>query len=207
MLKTVIKEANRVANIIQDETKLGHRFCLSEAMLLTAYWMLWQDLGSMTDQQILNGVKAHFKMSRMSGPRDETGELVDRLLDEKVMVELDKRKYMTVAEILIAVHTGKVEAPKMDPFAGDLDDTNRLYLRNTAAVMGYAVTPEGMLAIATSHHEISKISGRSRGYHLQMQRHPGYIRTSFEKMAGRIRECVVLKDVLDFGEEKIGDEY
>jgi hypothetical protein len=207
MLKDVIRQAEHVSHIIQDETGQGHRFCLSEAMLLTAYWLCWHNMTAMTDEQILNAVRLHFEMVRIAGPRDETGEIVDRLLDELVLVDRPDRVQMTIREILIAAHTGKVETDENTPMGGALSFPDQFYLRNVAIRLGFATLKNGDLAIAHGHHEIEKISGHSRGYELQLQRHPGCVeKNRVIQMAGRTRTCVILRGILDFGEETTGNE-
>jgi hypothetical protein len=200
MLKRVIAQAEHVSNVIQEDTGLNNRFCLSEAMLLTAYWMIWHNMLDMTDKQILAASRVHLEMTTFAEPRDETGELIDRLLDERILVEIGgKRPHMTLREILIASRNGAVESHDGDMSGGILNHEDRHYMKNTAERLGFIVKDD-LLAVASNHHEIVKISGHSRGYHLQIQRHPGFVRTEEIKMAGRPRTCIMLRGLLDFGD-------
>jgi len=142
-------------------------------------------------EQIRSIVDLIYSMQPIETQRDQTDEMLDRLLSERVQVQQPKIEQVSLREVLQASFRGRYGD-------GDLTPLDQDHLKAVGSRHGLAVTPEGHLAVATNHHEIMRITGRGRGYQRQLHRHAGLVEKNRPtRMAGKLRRCLVLKDVLD----------
>jgi hypothetical protein len=205
-LPKIIEFSQRIAPIIQDITNTDTRYGLADGMLIAAYWTVLKGMEDMTKEQIRAGVKVFYDMSPAERQRSETDELVDRILDEKILVEKPERLTLTLREILIGCYKEKLEGTGPGSGSmydgGELTPKDAIYLRKTAARYGLGVTGDGALVIASNHHEIMKITGKGRGYQRQLVRHKKCIdRNRPVFLAEKTRRCVVIGGVLGVSDE------
>ena len=200
-LPEILKYAEYLEPIIRGVTGRDNRFSYAEGLLLAAYWIIWLDMKPLDDQAEL-GVKTLYAMKPLGDGRDETTDLLERLLSESVRCEIpiDLSSYQkgqySLGQILAAVHTSRLDDIHLGVNA-------KSYLRNIAGQFGVGVTANGELAIANNHHEIKKIIERTAGYHLQLHRHPGLVDKSKRMLiAGRTTVCTTIQGCLSIDDEE-----
>jgi len=196
-LPEIIRLANDLVSVIQDEIGTDSRFSLAEGILLSAYSLIWLQL-NLKPEDLPGMVKDFYRDQNIENPRDQTEELIDRLLDQQIHIEKPQRENISIREILIAIHTGKMENEEGDPdFFSGLTGSDKSYLRNAAGRYGVAVLKDGMIAIAKDHHEIMKITGLGRGYQRQLWRYENLrSRDKVVYMAGKARRCILINGIM-----------
>jgi hypothetical protein len=196
-LQDIINGADRIVPLIQDITGKSARFSLADGLLLATWFTIWdQQYSGMDLEQIRPIVDLIYSMQPLERQRDQTDEMLDRLLSERVQVQHPKPELVTLRECLIAGQCGRYSEQ-------DIGIVDQDHLKAVAARHGLVVTPEGHLAVATNHHEIMKITGRGRGYQRQLHRHTGLVdKDRPTRMAGKLRRCLVLEGVLEFVENE-----
>jgi len=203
-LTDVIALANRLAVLIQDLSMRDARYSLAEGMLLAAYWLVLRDRSDISDKEFADDLLRLYNMAPPDAQRDDNEEVVDRILDERVAVDVPVRGMMTLREILTVVHSGKITTTEK----GDLYDEPAAaapatieHMRAVAGRFGLAVK-DGALSVAHNHHEIMRITGAGKGYHRALLRHAGLVDGGrMVWMAEKSRRCVVLRGIFE-GEEK-----
>jgi putative DNA primase/helicase len=205
-LGLIIKTAKRFAILIQDLSGRDARYSLADGMLQAAYRIALHDRADFSDKEFCKTTFDLYAKAPPEEKRDESAEMVERLLDERMIVERPDRGTLTIREMCQAVLTGNLEAKRMGDLYDDpaaLKSSDIEYLRFFIERIGLSVIrPEGEICIAINHHEIMKILGVGRGYHRMMFRHLGTVdRSRVVWMAGRSRRCVVLEKVLEKREE------
>jgi hypothetical protein len=186
-LDDVMKLANHVVPMIMEKTGKDRRFCLADGLLFAAYRLIWQGKAPVTDRELQTLIEVQYGILPVEETRDETEELLDRLLDEQMQIENSdvyasvKRERLTLREILI------------DSFIKD-----DKYLQSIAARFGLKIDELGNLVIAINHHEIMRILQKGRGYHRQLIRHPGLVdKMKVVRLAGKARRCITIKGAID----------
>jgi len=201
-LKTIIRLAERLAPMIQDHTGKDLRFGFSEGILLAAYWIVWKDLLELSRDEMKGLIEVFYAFQPVEPKRDETAEVLDRLLDERVQVEKPERQFITIREILIALREHELEPAPDQPYGRSLVADDLAHLRDIAARYGVAILQDNSIAIANNHHEIQRILGKGKGYQRQLYRHKGLIEKSrLVRIAGKLRRCVIIGNVLEIREK------
>lgn len=193
-LPEIIEFSNKLAPLIQDMTKMDIRACLADGMLLSSYWLVLKGTDNLEEDQIKNFIKLFYDMSPVEFQRDETDELLDRILDEKIIVDKPERLTLTLREILKASYKGTISWTGFD---GNLNSNEIMYLKKTAGRYGLGCFEDGSIAVASNHHEIMKITGKGRGYQRQLYRHKDLIdKQKPVNLSGKTRRCVIIGNVL-----------
>ena len=199
-LPDILNMMKPIATIIQAHTKKDYRFAYAEAILLSTYFVVWQDITDPKDKEMIEFIKDFYTWQPPEEKRDETEEMIDRLLDESVQVHNSRGVYLPLREILKAMYTGQIET------GGDMDYDNMKELskkelidfKRTVHRYGIGLLPGSAdVAIATNHHEIMRILNRGAGYQRQLWRHKDM--TDKNKrlvIAGKTRTCVVIKNII-----------
>jgi len=203
-LPAIIERAEFFAPIIQEITRKDTRFCLAEGILQAAYWEIWKDRPEMSEEEARVTLSVLYEMQPIEEQRDETEELVDRILDERIQIEKPERESISYREILeilinksIVFEDGSGERIPTD---GDLR-----YLRLVAGRSGLGLLKTGEIAIAHNHHEIMRILDKGRGYHRQLFRHENLVEKSKNvRLAGKARRCVIIEGII---ERRMPDEF
>jgi len=180
-LKTIMDNAEEIAETLQDETGLDNRTCHIESILLSAYIMLYCDKDNYLAEtqkwiDMLKDNKAHENRD------DEAEELVTRILDEQVfMSDLSKKK--TVSETIEFLSDDR----NADMLKGSYNDV--------LARHGLKLQ-DNNLYIAINHHEIMRIIDKQKGYHITLYRHKDAEKKSSPiHISGKTRRCVVIKNI------------
>jgi hypothetical protein len=191
-LRDIIALAHHMTNIVQEITKKGTRFSLAESILFSTYLVIWRGQENLTDTDMARLIVEYYTLRPPPDRYDETKEIVDRLLDEKVLVEKPDRETMTLREILTVAFTGE------HPTRLVLNVGDRQHLRNVAGRHGLGISNDGNVAIAINHHSVMKIIERGRGYHRVFYRHENLISKSKPvNLAGKTRRCVIVGGLLE----------
>jgi putative DNA primase/helicase len=176
-LKDIFTLADRMSPTIQEITGKSARFALAEAMLFAAYQIVWKQ-AELSKDDLTAFFEKIYEWQPPEEPRDETEELLDRLLDEPVQEGKDRFPLRVVLQ-------------KMEAF------TETDLWKNVAGRHGLGLTPEGDLAMAKNHHMISRIIERGKQYQRIFWRHPKLLtKARSVSIAGKVRNCLVLDKVV-----------
>jgi len=199
-LPEILEYAEYLEPYIRGETGKDNRFSYAEALLLSAYYIVWRD-ETPRDEAATLAVKMMYEMKPLDAGRDETIDIIDRLLSESVRCEIPTggmdiiRCQLSIAQILTSVATGILND-------NGLHQDGKTYLRNLAGQYGVGVTKDGDLVIANNHHKIKSIIERTSGYHHQLHRHPDLVEKNKRCLiAGRTAACTVIGGVLNERED------
>lgn len=175
-LKSIIVLAERMVPLVQDLTYKSSRYALAESILFAAYFVIWRGLEDMTNKDISRRMLKFYEYQPPDESYDETSDIVDRILNERIQVEHPRRENVTIREILLACHSGV--CGWMDERLLNTDEL--LYFKNESMRRGIKVLNDGSgnIAIANNNHEIMKIIERKRGYHRILHRHKNLIEKS-----------------------------
>jgi len=181
----IFRLADIMSPVIQKVTNKSNRYALAEAILFAAYQIIWKQV-ELNEDDLYRFFEQIYDWQPPEESRDETEELLDRLLDESIQEGKDR---YTLREIL-----QKADRGPSDP----------VYFKGIAGRYGLGLTPDGDLAIAKNFHAISRIIERGRGYQRIFWRHPLLIAKGRSvAIAGKVRNCLVIdkKILTESGEE------
>lgn len=190
-LKNIMNLGERLFVTIQKVTGQPPRFAAGESILLAANMIVWEGWeNELSNDFLTEYVSAFYKHQFLEEKRDETAEMINRLLDESVIVG-EKRERVSLREMLMDIKHGTGDANR-----------NSDYKRATGQ-RGLAIHKESNeLAIAQNHHEIMKILEIGKGYHRQIERHPNVIHKQKHMLIDTgTRRITVIKNFLDHHEE------
>lgn len=178
-LKDIFTMAEQMSPIIQKVAGKSSRFATSESLLFAAYQTIWKQ-AELTENDMYTFFEQIYDWQPPDESRDETEELLDRLLDEIIR---EGNKQYSLRQVLQWEISGHGDAK------GWIDISGRYGLR---------ITPDGDLAIAKGHHAIMRIIERSKGYQRIFWRHPMLKdKNKTHAIAGTVRSCVVISgDIL-----------
>ncbi len=200
LLPDILKIVPDVARIIQKTTKKDYRFAHAESVLLSTYFVVWRDIKNPESIEISDFIDEFYDWQPPEEKRDETAEIIDRLLDESVQIHNSRGVYLPIRIILKAMFTGEIETGR-DTDINGLKLLNKIELTNyKRTVHRYGVTllpGTSDVAIATNHHEVRKILGRGNGYQRQLWRHKNLVdKNKRVDIAGKTRNCVVISKII-----------
>jgi len=210
-LPKIIEDAHRYADVIQEVTTKDSRYSLAEALLLSTYQNIWKgedlDVKGVADliHELYNECPPEEK-------RDEAEEMLDKILDSKVLIEKPMREMVSLREIIYAIEEGYFEhsepAEDEEGYAAQLGSETKSHLRGILNRSGLKMEGKGLLAIDTRSDAIIKSINTSIGYHRILLRHGALKRKSKVcYMAGKIRRCVVIRVDIDNRPEKDNKGY
>lgn len=188
-LTKIIALSERLSSIIQDSTGQDQRFADGESILLAANMIVWEDhRGDESDEFLKEYVTLFYRDQTQEAKRDETEEMINRLLDETVIVGDERKKfsfrfllkemrqYLTEnEEIKIAKKNKRLyKEDGITPVRDEPRLTKQVYYDYKRVVEQHGLSAHKItkeLAIANNHHEIMKILGIGHGYNRQLERH------------------------------------
>ena len=182
-LDDIFALADRMSPVIQLVTGKSSRFSKAESLLFAAFHVVWKQ-ADLTDDNLTDFFEQIYEWTPPEDTRDETDELLNRLLDETIIEGRDRISLRRVLQ-------------RADKF----DDNN--HWKNVAGRYGLGLTADGELAMAKGHHEIMKIIDKGNGYQRIFKRHPMCDEDGRTvKIDGKNRNCLIFnKDILsDTGE-------
>lgn len=201
-LKYIIETAKLLIPTIQHVTKKDSRYSLADGILIATYFLIWKNVEDLDLSEYARGIDQIYDILPPEESRDETVELIDRLLDERIQIDAPRREQISIREILTIIHSG-IYKDFSDTYNGDGYDKyvtheDISYLKNVVSRYGIGLIGKGSIAISTNHHEIMKILGKGRGYHKQLARHPNCIdKSRVVYLANKSRRCVVFDGILE----------
>lgn len=205
-LNDIMDGAKQLIPVIQEITEKDFRFCQAEGLLMSAYFNIWTDIDINDAETIKQKLTSLYKMQPLESSRDETDEMLDRIMDESVIVN-GMSDVRTLREILISIYNAK-ELKKNtwnDSYSYQTMDAKDITrLRQIVHRFGIDVTSDSEIAISCNHHELMRILEKGYGYHLQLRRHKNMTdKAKSVYIAGKTRRCVtiaydfVLKEIED----------
>jgi hypothetical protein len=199
-LKTIKKLAEKVSVMIQERTGKDHRFAISEGTLMATYLTVWKGIKNPSDEVIKEFIGQNYDLQEPDEERDDTQEMIDRILEHRIRVSLEKPKEFNVLECLNIVRSRKIVSGADTAYGGDENVTKEDLIEFKRAInnIGITVDSNGNLAIANNHSEIKRITGKSYGYSKLLKRHKDLVDSSknvfFIDQKGR--RCTVIGNIL-----------
>ncbi len=158
---------------------------------------VFKDKPNPDDEYINEFVKLFYSLGVPEKRRNENEEMLDVLLD--AIVKGDSGHNYTIREVLGAIETGKVWSEDVTHDNGDISreeqPMDKTYARRLAGMYGMGLSPDGDIAIAKNHQEVMKMLSKSRGYQLQLMRHPRLKERGYNVNLGSacgVKNCVVI---------------
>lgn len=179
-LGKIIKTGERLEFIIQKQNSMTARFAAGESILLAAFMHVFEDWDNISDESFLSDYTAKFYENQPQEPeRDETEEIMERLLDEVVTVDGPNDKH-TIRHVLLEMKKFSDREFDNNKNAKNEDVSIKLMqypiYKNAIEQCGLAIhKPTGELFIANNHHMIMKIVNTGKGYHRLLARHKNII--------------------------------
>jgi hypothetical protein len=200
-IKNLAVVSDRISTIIQDHTGKDHRFAISEGTLMAAYLIIWKGIKNPDDKTIQEFVTKNYDMKKPEDDRDDTGEIIEKLMQHTVKVYGDKVKEYSVRECLMILKSNRIFTGKDTDFGGyaELTDKQANDFKRAVNNIGISLDPDDNLAIANSHKEIKRITGRSNGYSRVLKRHESCIENNknIHFLDGQ-RKCTVLENIISY---------
>lgn len=191
--KKILKLKKNIAPIIKEISNQSYRYANAEALLLAAYFIVWEDTNKIDAKIIKDRYLKYYNIKPPENRRDESIEMLDRILDETIIINGYKNQ-ITIREAAIIIYTGYRESKKDSAYDDREEVAPSELLKHRQAVGHYGISIEktGDVAIAHNHHELMKILKRGRGFHQTLWRHPGFIEKKSVNIAGKTRYCTII---------------
>jgi cytidylate kinase len=192
-LKTIIKFAHDLTPIVQGITGRSSRFALAESMLFAGFFLVMRARPAEITEQIQKEITALYEYQPPEATRDDSAELVELILDSKVMIDIPRKELTSFREILTGCYTSQMPGfPKL------LNSTEVLALNAVAARHGLKIDETGQVMIAFNHPEIMKMIDKGHGYHRMLQRHKGLVKKSKPaSFLNKSRRAVVIEGLIE----------
>ena len=210
MLPEIIDAAEKISIHISEYTGLDSRTATSEAMLYAAYKLIF-DCEELTESKIKEEIKTTYQFQPVEEGRDETDEIIERILDEVIMIPNTRGEKDTIRNILSYIKSGNVPCRDNNDIREYIPatTTDMRTLKNLVESYGVGYNTEhSALMIANNHHIVKKIIGRGNGYHRQLWRHQNFLpgedgnKSKNGYIGGKTRRCTFIKGVIP----EIGDD-
>lgn len=208
-LDKIIRLSNRLKPIIQITTKQDARFAAGESILLAANMIVWENLTyEIGDEDLTQYVTEFYHGQTHEEKRDETEEMITRLLDEVIIIGEKNKESLSLREILISMKkyqdyehytkTGQWDKRKKDPHLIG-HDIHGLYKRSVEQRGVSVHGPTRELFIANNHHFVMKILEIGKGYHRQLERHDGVLGKSVSaRVDSASKRGTIIKGFLEY---------
>ena len=187
-LEHIIEYATTMRNLVHRESNHSTRYSYLEAILFSAYWIVFQGREPTADEA-MEFLGKRYAEHKPEKPEDECETMLSRILDEVVQIDGDYKSRDSLRNILTAVKTrsGGLEA---------LDPSTLARYKKTANLAGLHVNKEGEVIIKNGYRPIMKILGSGKDYHKMLARHPSYERALGNQrdfQGGQLGACIVFR--------------
>jgi putative DNA primase/helicase len=208
-LPVILEHVEEIADIIGTVTGRDLRWSTAEAMLMSAYFIVWRDTVP-TKEQAEKAVRAFYDEAPPEEKRDQTDELLQDFFDTPVQVSGSRGITMTVGRIASCLLSEQIESESETDYNGmrPLGSEEKDRFRATLGIYGVAVmrgdkyTGERTIGIADNNKEFRRITRAGAGYHHMLKRHPAFIEHKQVRIDGKTRlACVFSPDVVDKAEK------
>lgn len=195
-LKDIFKLSNKIVDIIREKTGRDYRSSYADAMLFSAFTIIWKGLDNPGDELLNKMLDAYYSHQKPDEHRNEAAEIIDRILDEQIEILDDgRREKLTVMECLTRINTGN-RGEGIEAFI--LSDNTLQNYRYHIARMGIRILENNEIAFVNNHHIIKKIINYGNGYSKILKRHPGCVQEqkTVYFFDGKYRKCTIIKDLI-----------
>jgi len=191
-LPEIIALGRRIDHIVRDCSGRDMRFGLADGLLWACYWLIWDGRESVTDEFVREFLTRAYGAKPEETRRNDSGEMIDRLLDEMIDITGDQRRKMTIREACIYVRDG-VYFDGIDIGPSMIKEIDESLGRN-----GIKMFDDGNVGFAAKHHAIQKVLQCGIDFARSLARHPGVAEHSRRaRINGAQRRCVVIGGLLD----------
>jgi hypothetical protein len=202
-LPQIIAESDRISDLIQDNTAKDKRYCVSDALIIATYLLVWCGDTEIDVDAARDHIIKFYADKPAAETRNEVEEMIDRVLDEKVTLDKPERMTITLRELLMCISRREFDIGGVSY----LDNDSERYLRSVAARHGLSVDKKDNVCFAKNHHELEKIIGKDHGYQDELIRHDNLVdKGRAVWLGGKTKRCVVIGGLLDF-ENQESKEY
>lgn len=190
-LPQIIALADRVSEQVQLVGKTDNRTSFAESLLIAAHMVVFSNMEAPTVEDIRATVHGFYEGVKIESGRNENEEMVDKILNYLVR---DGQQTYRIEYLAECVATGKEEGGEGEGVT-TLEPKRRAHYRRIIGDLGVGVTKEGHVAIAKNHHQMMRILDRGKGYHRQLQRHPGLVAEGrvVNLGGGNTKNCVIIQ--------------
>jgi hypothetical protein len=197
-LKIILALSERIVDAIREKTGRDYRSSFADAMLASAFMVIWAGNENPTDKQIDNMLDKYYSYQAPDEHRNEPIELIDRLMDETIeILHEHTREKITIMECLNRIYYGYVKTGMGEK---EISESEIIQYKLHASRFGIRLVDDSNLAIVNNHHLIKKIIGRGPGYNKLLKRHFGFIegqRNVHFYDGGKPKRCTILKGVIE----------
>jgi len=206
-LKIILALSERIVDAIRGKTGLDYRSSFADAMLASAFMVIWAGNDNPTDKQIENMLDKYYSYQAPDEHRNESIELIDRLMDETIeILHEHTREKITIMECLNRIYYGYI---KTGMGQKEIPESDIMQYKLHASRFGIRLVDDSNLAIVNKHHLIMKIINRGPGYNKLFKRHFGFIegqRNVHFYDGGKPKRCTILKGIIQKKESDLTDD-
>jgi hypothetical protein len=206
-LNDIITMSEQVSPLIAESTGLDTRSSMSEAMLYCAHRIIWRSLPVFDEQSIRADIKQIFALQPVEESRNEVEEMLDRLLDEVVMIPGTGGEKLSLRKILSCIKSGMIEDDTETQSHGlsfrPMKKVEEKNFKRIVESYGITYSPTyDAVAVANNHHMVKKILNRGSGYYRMLWRHPGFrpdideAKSHSVYLGGKTRRCVLIQGLI-----------
>lgn len=188
-LKIIFDLTDRIVDFIQGKTGKDYRTSYSDALLASAFIIIWDRIDNPDDESINKMLDKYYTFAPPEEKRDEASEFIEELLDTIIEIQQEtsnQREKKTILECLINCY--------------ELEEIDGKPYRMQLSRIGIKITDENNLAIANNSSFIIKTMRTSKGYSKILKRHPRFCekdKTEYFPHDRISRKCTILKDILE----------
>jgi hypothetical protein len=177
-LPEILKFAKKIQGKIQEITKKDLRYCLSDGLMFSAYYILVRDWPTEDAETIEAHLRAFYGLKKLDHQRDQASELFDTMLETLVWSNVGgNNTRRSIMELLNTVY-------QMPP--GSKSDSKDILNR-----YGITVTRKMELAISVKNTQLKKELGRPQGYDGVLARCEHFIERRQVRISGTVSRCLV----------------
>ena len=167
-LKDIIAYAREMTKIVHSQSGHSTRYSFLEAILFSAYWIVFHDRIP-SEKEAAEDLGRRYNEHAPEQVQDEAETMMERLMNEPVMIVGDTRDRATLGRILYVI-ANEEQRNTDQSYVHKTELVDRY--KKTADLHGLYVLPRtGELAIYLRWPFISKIFGGARDYHKLLSRH------------------------------------
>lgn len=186
-LEEIIEYAKTMRNLVHRESNHTTRYSYLEAILFSAYWIVFQGREPSEDEAMEFLVK-RYKEHAPEKPEDECVTMLDRILDEVVQIDGDYKTHESLRNVLTTIKTNAITDP-----------TVLTRYKKTANLAGLHLNRDNEVIVKNGYRPIMKILGMGKDYHKMLIRHPEFDRQLDNQRdfnGGQMGKCIVFRSEL-----------
>jgi len=171
--------------------------------------VVWANTDAPSEAQIEQMLDKYYSISRSEANRDETEEIINRIMDEVIEVyttATNRRERVSIGECINRIYTETADEDNEQ--SRPLDYPEIVAHKMAIAHCGIRVVDKVNVAIANDHHYIKRITGLDNGYNKLFRRHLGFLELSRQVgfPGNKNRRCSVFAGLIKKMEADMTDE-